>query len=243
MANDERMIRQLLKRFMNGRTTVEEEERISQWFKNNPAVGEDLEPYRKMFAWFEDGMEPGAIENVAAKARQESAGKSKRRLWLYAASVAVFIVLSATLYFSRIRQDLPTDVNGVATLRYSPRHRGKEHVAGRHIPDSGSPTEIKPTSGYLQKSRFSLPLAQGRAEPTKPGFCYHKKSSALQAPHVVPTDSLLKEGEQMVGVALAEMEAEQQQFLSEFDNDVSVADSVMTAMLQYGLAEPEEVDD
>lgn len=54
MTNDN--IRNLLERFMEGETSLEEEQRIARWFNDHPQVDADLENYRLMFAYFDEGM-------------------------------------------------------------------------------------------------------------------------------------------------------------------------------------------
>ena len=64
---NEKQIRQLLTRFMEGHTTVEEEQEIARWFAARSEVAPDLEDYRQMFAYFDAGMpeEDVAVTHVA----------------------------------------------------------------------------------------------------------------------------------------------------------------------------------
>ena len=54
--NGEKNIRLLIGKFMQGLTSIEEEERISQWFAAHADVSDDLKPYQQMFAYFDKGM-------------------------------------------------------------------------------------------------------------------------------------------------------------------------------------------
>lgn len=54
--NGEKNIRLLIGKFMQGLTSIEEEERISQWFAVHADVSDDLKPYQQMFAYFDKGM-------------------------------------------------------------------------------------------------------------------------------------------------------------------------------------------
>ena len=67
---NEKQIRQLLTRFMEGQTTVEEEQEIARWFAARREVAPDLEDYRQMFAYFDAGMpeEDVAVTPVACVA-------------------------------------------------------------------------------------------------------------------------------------------------------------------------------
>ena len=45
----------LLERFMEGRTSLGEEARLSEFFRQTPDLPSEWEPYREMFAYFENG--------------------------------------------------------------------------------------------------------------------------------------------------------------------------------------------
>lgn len=75
---NEKQIRQLLTRFMEGQTTVEEEQEIARWFAARREVAPDLEDYRQMFAYFDAGMpeEDVAVTPVTAGGSSSVAGAS-----------------------------------------------------------------------------------------------------------------------------------------------------------------------
>ncbi len=54
----EKDIQTLIKRFMAGQTSIEEEDLLAEYFRTHD-VGEDLQPYKEMFAWFDQGMPLG----------------------------------------------------------------------------------------------------------------------------------------------------------------------------------------
>lgn len=54
-------IQQLIDKYMNGQTTVDEEQLIARYFRNATDVPDSLKPYRDMFAYFDDGMPLGAL--------------------------------------------------------------------------------------------------------------------------------------------------------------------------------------
>ncbi len=101
MINDELIIRQLLDKFMDGQTTVDDERRIAEWFRSHKQVSPDLEDYRTMFAWFDEGM---PLDDSGDMALAEE-GKAEPplhtlRIWLRAVAAvaaAVAIVLMMTL--------------------------------------------------------------------------------------------------------------------------------------------------
>lgn len=97
---NEKQIRQLLTRFMEGQTTVEEEQEIARWFDARREVAPDLEDYRQMFAYFDAGMpeEDVAVTPVAA-GRSPSVARSiaLRVAMIAAACVAVAVVMTLAL--------------------------------------------------------------------------------------------------------------------------------------------------
>lgn len=54
-------IQQLIDKYMNGQTTVDEEQLIARYFRNATDVPDTLKPYRDMFAYFDEGMPLGAL--------------------------------------------------------------------------------------------------------------------------------------------------------------------------------------
>lgn len=48
-------IEQLIKRFMDGHTTVDEENRIAEYLRTHE-VEDEWKPYKDMFGWFDNGM-------------------------------------------------------------------------------------------------------------------------------------------------------------------------------------------
>lgn len=97
---NEKQIRQLLTRFMEGQTTVEEEQEIARWFAARREVAPDLEDYRQMFAYFDAGMpeEDVAVTPVAAGGSPSVARSIALRVAMIAAAcVAVAVVMTLAL--------------------------------------------------------------------------------------------------------------------------------------------------
>lgn len=88
---------------MQGLTSIEEEEQISQWFAVHTDVSDDLKPYQQMFAYFDKGMpidEQMPIDKqipVEEEIRKPLRNHSRLRpLWclLAAAAVALLVVMT-----------------------------------------------------------------------------------------------------------------------------------------------------
>lgn len=101
--NGEKNIRLLIGKFMQGLTSIEEEEQISQWFAVHADVSDDLKPYQQMFAYFDKGMpmdgsmpEDGETSDGDV-CREPLRYRSRLRpLWclLAAAAVALLVVMT-----------------------------------------------------------------------------------------------------------------------------------------------------
>lgn len=89
---------------MQGLTSIEEEEQISQWFAVHTDVSDDLKPYQQMFAYFDKGMptDEQMSENkqmpVEEEIRKPLRNHSRLRpLWcLLAAAAAVALLVVMT---------------------------------------------------------------------------------------------------------------------------------------------------
>lgn len=102
--NGEKNIRLLIGKFMQGLTSIEEEERISQWFAVHTDVSDDLKPYQQMFAYFDKGMPmdgPMPVDGETSDGdvcREPLRNHSRLRpLWsLLAAAAAVALLIVMT---------------------------------------------------------------------------------------------------------------------------------------------------
>lgn len=96
--NGEKNIRQLIGRFMQGLTSIEEEEQISQWFAVHTDVSDDLKPYQQMFAYFDKGMPIDKQIPVEEEIRKPLRNHLRLRpLWCFlaaAAAVALLVVMT-----------------------------------------------------------------------------------------------------------------------------------------------------
>ena len=63
-------IQQLIDKYMNGQTTVDEEQLIARYFRTATDVPDSLKPYRDMFAYFDEGMPLGALPEFDGSAEQ-----------------------------------------------------------------------------------------------------------------------------------------------------------------------------
>ena len=95
MSNEKEHISNLLERFMNGESTLAEEELLSRYFATHE-VDAEWEPYKQMFAYFDSGMADEAQPAAAKEAEQAPQPNVVRLRWLRVAAAAVVALLLAT---------------------------------------------------------------------------------------------------------------------------------------------------
>lgn len=93
--NHDRYIADLVEKFLDGRTTNEEERELYTWFRTHEVPAE-WEPLKSMFAWYEAGMpEEIAVEEPA----EPKAKVMPLRRWLQMAGGCAAVVAVALLIF------------------------------------------------------------------------------------------------------------------------------------------------
>ncbi len=95
MNNEKEHISNLLERFMNGESTLAEEELLSRYFATHE-VDAEWEPYKQMFAYFDSGMADEAQPAAAKETEQAPQPNVVRLRWLRVAAAAVVALLLAT---------------------------------------------------------------------------------------------------------------------------------------------------
>ena len=95
MNNEKEHISNLLERFMNGESTLAEEELLSRYFATHE-VDAEWEPYKQMFAYFDSGMSDEAQPAAAKEAEQAAQPNVVRFRWLRVAAAAAVALLLAT---------------------------------------------------------------------------------------------------------------------------------------------------
>ena len=92
----QQQIQDLLDKFMNGLTTLEEEAALTDYFRTHE-VPQEWEDYRLMFGYFDRGMEGDLLSPHAAS--QQSSRLIGRRWWgIVAAAAIAAVIVSFTLF-------------------------------------------------------------------------------------------------------------------------------------------------
>lgn len=100
----------LLARFMDGQTTVEEEQTLALFFRQRNIVRPEWEPYKQMFAYFDHGMEDDGVNN-------EASGKKRHPRWRWIAAVVAVLLAGGAI---TLWQCLPSANPEQAAIAQSP---------------------------------------------------------------------------------------------------------------------------
>lgn len=165
-------IRILIDKFMEGRTSLEEERLLGEYFRTERDVPEELKPYREMFAYFDRGM---TDEDLLGGGESAASPKHSGRMafmhrWIgVAASVAV--LLAAAYYFAdggngtespvgmgadtrnTIAQTVTADT--ITTETDSAQSGGDNRNAARHANTATS--RLRPKCSWRKDSRLPWP--------------------------------------------------------------------------------------
>lgn len=105
-------IKQLIDRYMNGQTTVDEEQLIARYFRSATDLPDDLQPYRDMFSYFDEDMPvgevpefDGSVERVDTGVDSDNRVVAPRRrrfriaaIWSGAVAVAAAVALMLVVH-------------------------------------------------------------------------------------------------------------------------------------------------
>lgn len=223
--NGEKNIRQLIGRFMQGLTSIEEEEQISQWFAVHTDVSDDLKPYQQMFAYFDKGMpidEQMPIDkqtSVEEEIRKPLCNHSRLRpLWclLAAAAVALLVVMTWPA------QNGNTPVTPSATLAQA---------------EKDSAEAIVPTAETEMKNNVKQTV-KPKMRPRKRGF--YRKHLHSPAPPVTWIAQTVIDSIQQTPEALAEAHL---QALEEQQNEMLFRLYLVSALQTEDLASYNDEDE
>lgn len=133
-------IQQLLDMFLDGMTTVEQEQQLAEYFRSARDVPPEWEPFRRMFGWFDDGMRTKTpLSPLSTPLSPPSRGKLVALLSA-AASIALLLCLTG-IPQSPPKDDMPLRVKAVqAPCDAAPKEETTVASSNhqRHKPESSS---------------------------------------------------------------------------------------------------------
>lgn len=173
--NDTSTIQTLLDKFLDGRTTLEEEARLAEYFRTHDVPAE-WEAARRMFAYFDDGM-PGTVTAMPRRRR--------RALTVCLYAVAAAVVLALVMVWPR------TEEAGTADRALASASVAAPDTLVRTLPDTVAvqPSRHRPVQKY---HRYKY-----RPAPPK---AYYASAAAILA-----DDSLRALSERMADEAMMAM--------------------------------------
>lgn len=132
-------IQQLLDRFMSGESTLQEERELEQYFATHE-VSSEWQPYKEMFAYFEQDMPQEIDEAQPAAPATFQAKKSKPSLatWTRWAVAAVLAAIAVTIGVNWHKTRQPSQAAVIAqkevkdTATSSPRNRQESPTSDAH---------------------------------------------------------------------------------------------------------------
>lgn len=124
MNND---IKKLIERFMAGQTSVEEEDMLAEYFRNNE-VDDELKAYKEMFGWFDKGMplEPHDTKQSTRRKRHFS-------LMPITAAAAIIILLITIVWQTGNNNIETTPVQPIQTASMICENKKSDSIAADTI--------------------------------------------------------------------------------------------------------------
>lgn len=170
-------ISQLIERFMEGQSTLDEEQELAQYFATHE-VSDEWKPLQDMFAYFDAGM---PIEEPAASVKAPIA---KRHWWWRAAAAAVVVLVCATIAFFIIGrqssiQEIPQYASNTPksnpsqstdTTRMTPPHAEPvkelvaEHKATKQVNQRKLAKAKTPSHDDAQRKQDSIEITRRQGE-------------------------------------------------------------------------------
>ena len=222
----EKDIRTLIDRYMAGQTSLEEESRLANYLRTHD-VGEDLLPYKQMFAWFDEGMPLESIQVNKQTSRQaalqpsqssQSSQLSRKTVCLIAAAAAAIALLLL-----------------VAWPKAEPQQMA-ENTAMRPIQESNEPATT-PDTLTADTATTVVPIKKTRRR--KPRIDRYKPQPPKTYIAETQTDSAIEAAEMIAEATVKVTELQQEAMLdSIYDEHKRIEagiDLYITAMENYDV--------
>lgn len=201
-------IRKLIDKFMDGTSSLDEERILADYFRQETDIPADLEPYRKMFAYFDGGMADGTllkgdevvenVDNSSVESRRGGITVYLRRILYIAASVAVLFIVAYNVIGGDDND--AKSIAGLTPTTVSATDTDTVNVAADSIRNiDGQQNDAAPVSRTPRKYRY---------KPAPPEVLTAKLQTSELADSVDGTASRLAEAE------LRKVELEQQYMLN-----------------------------
>ena len=222
----EKDIRTLIDRYMAGLTSLEEESRLADYLRTHD-VGEDLLPYKRMFAWFDEGMPLESVQADELASRQatshpspnsQSSQLSRKTVCLIAAAAASIALLLLMAWPKAKPQQIA------------------ENTAMPHIQESNEPSTTPDT---LTADTATTVVPMKKARRRKPRIDRYKPLPPKAYIAETRTDSAIEAAEMIAEATVKVAELQQEAMLdSIYDEHKRIEagiDLYITAMENYDV--------
>jgi len=185
MNNSKEYIADLLARFMEGETTLDEEQKIAHYMATHE-VGEEWQPYKEMFAFFDRGMTDEADQEAASNptagieslTENEPLGGRRRSIWRMLAAAVVFLaVTGVAVWFTRKTDDSQSAAYQSSVIaENTDSARSSSHAQPAHPSAPTAPLATLPT----RTDKVKAHNAERDAHLTADSRLNGQRASALQ---------------------------------------------------------------
>lgn len=219
---------------MDGETTIDEERAIGKWFREHPNASPELDDYRKMFEWFDEGMPLDDNNNIVLKPK-------KHRRWLWISLSAAAAIVIGVLLNVNTRQPFNPE-NGDAIIAVMAKDDSTATAADnrnatleQHIYNKVKTDTIKPQINQKERRHVRKPRRL-RFEPAPPPVLYAQNDNDS----LPITKADIERAEQVIDVLLGQMEEEQRQIIDNYNLRFAAYEQIITAAIEDDY--PEEDD-
>jgi len=216
-------MKEILRRFMEGTSTIEEEKQLADFFRTND-VEPELQPYKEMFAWFDAGMPEPSVAPAREDAERKPA-KHYRIALLAAAAVALLIIA-----FFVFQKPSTSPIVAETTLQTD------------SVPNATDKAEVLATDS-LQQRAISQPEAKPKAQrhratPAPPRYLLARQTQKAKTAKPNPDEQARQQAERELEAQLQQAEL-MQAYTEIIVNDFSDK-QVEKAIQHLATIDPEE---
>lgn len=174
-------IEALLERFLDGNTTVEEEERLATYLRDTPHLPADWQVYREMFGYFDDGMPIGALPQFDGVAK----GDSRRHTtpWLRRTAALTTVAAAAAVLLYVMLPHMAEPLPGTAP---------QQAAYAQSEPTTSENDTLQAPAENDSKSENSHRTVRRHYEPAPPKRYYAKTATGVETQSPLPFTTVSK---------------------------------------------------
>ena len=211
MKDEKRHIATLLNRFLDGESTLAEEEQLAQYFATH-SVDREWEPYKQMFAYFDSGM-----DDMSCASKPKIVMMPWRRVIGIAASVAIAVGIGLSAIYFNFRngdQDVPEIAdNKMANAEIEVGKDNNVSEATLH-PQIIAEKPLTVNNRVKQRATTEEEEAEYRVKVAEEEYAQRKAEEELWAENVIAVTYALQEQELLELQRQIDMEYEQKYLAS-----------------------------